>query len=406
MKVIISGAGLIGLLTAQALKARGIEFVVFDRDESVDARAHSGWAITIHWAMNMFKDLIPAHLVERVYGAQVRKEFHTRDSGNFMYIDAGSGEAVVRIPPLARLRVRREEIRSILMDGIDVQWGCKMVDVRTDDEGVVAVCSDGREFSGSVLLGCEGSNSATRRAIFGGSSGTGSGSALPDSVLGPNLHQLPIRFCGARVEMSAEETESIAQNFDPLLFQGTVPGTNTFFWFSMLSTPEYDGKYTAQVNLSWNDDDPHEKFVTSHDMARAMEKRAAGLSPKLRWLVDRAVEAPDQILEIKLRDWPAVEWDHRQGKIILAGDSAHAMTMYRGEAANHGIADVADLMKQVDQFTKGEMSWVDAVQNYCDNVKTRAAPAVLLSRQACIDAHDFTKIYAGSESPLLAMRKK
>ncbi|CAK7901597.1 hypothetical protein CAAN1_11S03620 [[Candida] anglica] len=398
-KFLISGAGLIGLLLAQAFKSRGIEFEIFDRDESIQFREESGWAITLHWALKTFQNLLPDELKEQIYSAQVRPDFHKQDTGNFRYINAGTGEFVVSIPPSARLRVRREQIRKILLQGIDVNWNCKTEKIDFD-EGVKVYCSGGKgtTFTGDVLIGCEGANSITRRLLF------------PNG--GGELYQLPIRFCGAKVKMSESEMNTLAKNFDPLLFQGTVPGTNTFFWFSVLSCPDYtgeEGTYYGQVNLSWNvPQDEDEPFTTTKEKAAAMKKHSKDLCPELSYLVDRAVEDYNSIVEIKLCDWDAVQWDTHGGKVLLAGDSAHAMTMYRGEAANHGITDVGELIKIIDSYysKENEKTWEEATTFYCKGIKERAAPAVLLSRQACIDAHDFSKITPHSTSPLLAIRKK
>lgn len=389
---IISGAGLVGLLIAQALKRRNIDFIIFDRDESVYFRENAGWAITLHWALENFKSLLPPDLVSEIYDAQVLPNFHQKDTGKFMYINAATGEPVVSIPPSKRLRVRREQIRRMLLKGIDVQWDCKLTSINTSESQVTVTCEGGKTFVGDVLIGCEGANSITRRII------------CPDNG---QCYQLPVRFCGAKVKMTKEEVDEIATTFDPLLFQGTVPETNTFFWFSMLSTPEYnkeEGAYYAQVNLSWNVPDYDEPFATKQEMASAMKSHSEGLHPKLKSLVDRAVLYPEQLLEIKLADWPVVEWANNT-QILLAGDSAHAMTMFRGEAGNHGITDAFELMVQIDAYLAQEKTWKEAAALYCENIKARAAPAVLLSRQACLDAHDYSKITPHTDSPLLSMRK-
>lgn len=393
-KFLISGAGIVGLLTAQALKARGIDFVIFDRDSDVLSREGAGWAITLHWALDSFLGLLPEDIVRDIYQAQVRKDFHARDTGNFKYINAATAESILTIPPSKRLRVRREQVRRALLKGLDVQWGCRLSDVSDVGLGVRVRCEAGQTFEGDVLLACEGSNSQTRRLLCGEAGA---------------LSYLPIRFCGAKVAMNKAQADAIAARFDPLLFQGTVPSTETFFWFSMLATPDYtqhEDVYHAQVNLSWKVRDPNEPFATPQDKASALLKHAQGLHADLLALVERAAHEPLQLVEIKLADWPHVQWDTHGQRILLMGDAAHAMTMYRGEAANHGITDVVDLIRELDKCMAGQQRWDDAARNYCAAVKARAGGAVLLSRQACIDAHDFSKISVTSDSPLLSMRKK
>lgn len=393
-KILISGAGIVGLLTAQAFKTRGIDYVVIDRDSDVNFRESAGWAITLHWALENFLNLLPPEIVLEIYNSQVRKDFHEHDTGNFRYINATTGSTILAIPPSKRLRVRREQIRRALLKGIDVQWDCKLSEITETSDGIIIKCASGRTFEGDVLLGCDGSNSATRRIICGEEG---------------KLNYLPIRFCGAKVKMTGEETDDIAARFDPLLFQGTVPKNETFFWFSMLATPEYSREedvFYAQVNLSWKVEDDEEPFATPEEKAAALLRHAKGLHPDLHELVQRAAEDSLQLVEIKLADWPQVQWDTRDNKILLLGDAAHAMTMYRGEAANHGITDVSDLIKDIDLYLAGIVTWEEVVSNYCSTVKARAGEAVLLSRQACLDAHDMSKIKVDSDSPLLSMRKK
>jgi hypothetical protein len=82
----------------------------------------------------------------------------------------------------------------------------------------------------------------------------------------------------------------------------------------------------------------------------------------------------------------------------------------RGEGANHAIVDVLDLVELVisqlpspDSATP--IAAVDlraALDRYEDRVVGRTRPAVLASRQACIDAHQWSRI--NEKSPLLSRR--
>lgn len=81
----------------------------------------------------------------------------------------------------------------------------------------------------------------------------------------------------------------------------------------------------------------------------------------------------------------------------------------RGEGANHAILDVLDFAtKAVTYFwetstTTREPGYIsNALEKYGRHVIQRARPAVLASRRACMDAHDFRRI--GPDSPLLSRR--
>lgn len=94
----------------------------------------------------------------------------------------------------------------------------------------------------------------------------------------------------------------------------------------------------------------------------------------------RVVESiPDDVLvqEIIVADWPCLEWKSCSG-VTLAEDAAHAMTMYRGEAANHGFLDALNLCK-LESVHTGDANQAEAVGKYEDEMRMRTARAVLLS---------------------------
>lgn len=122
-----------------------------------------------------------------------------------------------------------------------------------------------------------------------------------------------------------------------------------------------------------------------------------------------------EVKSVGLEDWVPRRglWDGN-GKATLVGDAAHAMTMYRGEAANHGIQDVEVLLAHIcpaitcggaDGYAQGHGEGLGgAIAAYEEEMIERTAPAVLTSRRACLDAHDYNTI--GEESPLVSKRAK
>jgi 2-polyprenyl-6-methoxyphenol hydroxylase-like FAD-dependent oxidoreductase len=71
----------------------------------------------------------------------------------------------------------------------------------------------------------------------------------------------------------------------------------------------------------------------------------------------------------------------------------------RGEAANHGVADVAALVEGLKKALAGEVGMREMLGTYESELKDRCRPAVLASRQACLDAHRWELVRNGS--PLL-----
>ena len=121
--VLIIGAGITGLVLGQALKNHAIPFTIYERDYDVAARGR-GWGLTIHWSLQTFLSLLPQHLVDRLPSVYVDPQASARgENGNFLFFDLQSGEARWKVPPSERIRVSRERLRALLLDGLDVQVG-------------------------------------------------------------------------------------------------------------------------------------------------------------------------------------------------------------------------------------------------------------------------------------------
>lgn len=109
---------------------------------------------------------------------------------------------------------------------------------------------------------------------------------------------------------------------------------------------------------------------------------------------------------INLEDW--LPRPNAAQRVALIGDAAHTMVMFRGDGANHAIADVAKLTEQILPLFRTANGNFDtdafetALTAYEDEMIARTYPAVRLSRQACLDAHDWKRI--NDKSPLIARR--
>jgi 2-polyprenyl-6-methoxyphenol hydroxylase-like FAD-dependent oxidoreductase len=317
--IIIAGGGVIGLTLAQALTTAGIPFRLYERDTSISRAA--GWGLTIHWALPALKSLIPPELFARFDTIQVDPEQGRKDTGRFVLLNIETLELVYVIPPAERQRIRRLGFRELLAEGVDINWGNAVTgfELKEGNEGVKVTLETGEDIEGSLLLGVDGSNSRIRRQLVGEEKG--------------KLNYLPVTGCGTTVRLTPEEVKPL-KAIDPLLFQGAAPSTGTFFWFSILSTPEVNGSlgtddeyYQGQVNISWMIKDGQGAIPEDQkEKVKFMKHLAEPFHETLRKVIN---SIPDDalILEVKLADWPTQEWDNHDGRITLVGDAAHAMTM-------------------------------------------------------------------------------
>lgn len=125
--IIIVGAGITGLLLAQSLRKYATAsnsaptFEIFERDPTPTFRG-AGWGLTIHWSLDQFVDLLPKHLLDRLPETFVDPEAVERgETGNFLLYDLQTGEEKYRVPPSKRIRVSRERLRILLMEGLEIK---------------------------------------------------------------------------------------------------------------------------------------------------------------------------------------------------------------------------------------------------------------------------------------------
>lgn len=412
-KILIVGGGLVGLSLAQALKARGIDFEIFERDESLDARK-AGWGITLHWGLPIFKSLVPERIFNRLSEAAVNPAAQLNgEKGAFTVYNLQTGATKFHAPGADMRRLKRSGLRQLLADGIDIQWSKQLESITADEgDGITAVFKDGSMSRGDCLVGCDGARSVVRRLLVGSDEET-------------NMHPLPCRLLGVSAVFPASTVQSI-RDLDPYFLLGGDESQDVFFYFSFLDSPSSNQRhekdsYTCQIMISWPLRPPELPEIPASPSAqlRFIKRLAKDWAHPFSTLL---AAIPDDTIPIvvRLEDWSpltrgrAVEtalpadhrpWNNFGGRATLAGDAAHAMTMYRGEAFNHGLRDVECLLECITPLFQSESTpnvagLQDAIGRYDVQLAIRGHNAVLASRQACLDAHDQKKINA--DSPLVA----
>lgn len=68
----------------------------------------------------------------------------------------------------------------------------------------------------------------------------------------------------------------------------------------------------------------------------------------------------------------------------------------RGEAANHGLLDAFHLAAAIERIYSGSTTPREAIDCYEAEMRERTRRAVLLSRQACRDAHSWDQLNENS----------
>ncbi|KAI1075421.1 hypothetical protein F5B20DRAFT_388840 [Whalleya microplaca] len=383
MHVLIIGGGIVGLTIAQGCRANGISYAIFERD--TEASRTQGWGLTLHWCLDAWKRTVGPETVAKLRNAVVDKTLN-HNEGNFPFLNCETGETRYKIPPSKyRLRLNRKKLRDILADGLHIQEGKKLVSVEETDGGVRAQFEDGTFAAGTILIGADGNNSNVRKHLL------------------PNDHALdllPVNLVGVIRHLTPEEAAPI-RAVDPLIIHGLHPKTGNFLWYSIQDCfQEPDGRHSfdALVIISWMVKDEIADAIPETNRGRIamMKQRASTFAEPLQSIVTGIPDDLDVTTPLRLADFPCRVWDNRGGRVTLAGDSAHTMTMYRGEGANHGILDAALLVDQLKKVHRGEVEQNEAINLYEAEMRPRTHDAVLKSRDAVFVAHDWDAITTDS----------
>jgi hypothetical protein len=162
--VLIIGGGISGLCLAQGLQKLSIDFKVFERDTSTDAR-QQGYRVRIHEGAQSIKNVLSPHVVPLfsqscACGGGMGGKFDAL-SLEFMPPPAQftkmSGPGGGPVPTT----VDRRFLRDVLMTDIadKVVFGKAFSHYELDSEGVTAHFADGSSERGRLLVGADGKHS-------------------------------------------------------------------------------------------------------------------------------------------------------------------------------------------------------------------------------------------------------
>jgi 2-polyprenyl-6-methoxyphenol hydroxylase-like FAD-dependent oxidoreductase len=321
--VLIAGAGMSGLTLAHQLQKENISFSIFDRDLNNVARAQ-GWALSLFGpALADLTASMPAEL------GPVEQTSHLLPldlPAQFVFYDItkpGMRAGVISDDSGKIVRCNRQRLRDWLLQGIDVQFGKRLVKVDESDEKVTVHFEDGTSESGDILVGAEGTRSVVRNHILKGQD------VMKPLALGSLVGEIELTGDDFARQLSLAHSGYIVMN-------STLGSDDQSAIFAALNRVSKDGKtgYYYFI-LLWvdkkapltTDENPYWTVRASKEQLATFAREKTKAYPDyLRVLVDKvAVEGYSspgfqlQGVQLEAEQLPA-------GKVIVIGDAAHSMT--------------------------------------------------------------------------------
>ncbi|WP_433124935.1 FAD-dependent monooxygenase [Micromonospora sp. CA-240977] len=304
--VIVAGAGPTGLMLAAELGLAGVPVVLLERRATVPT-----WSQTFGFHLSS-QQMFRQRGLDKFDGA-----------GRFPSFDWGFPGLTNAEPEKFPIVFPQRRVEKLLADrvaelGVVTRRGHEVVGVEADAEGVtVTVNGPDGEYSvrGSYLVGCDGGRSVVRKAVGIGFPGT-------EATLSGRTGDVEI--------LNEEYRNGIGSPFFPTGLAATV------------QNPDDPSLSRATVVEFTAERPPDEVPITVEEFVAAFE-RVSGITLKVAgspWLT-------------RFGDATRLAERYREGRVFLAGDSAHIHFASAGQGLNTGIQDAVNLGWKLASVLRG-----------------------------------------------------
>ena len=323
--VLVVGGSLVGLSASLFLARHGVDHLVVERHPGT--AVHPRAAFLLQRTVEQFRaagiqdEVVAAAEREFVQnGAIVSMESLAGRELQWFYQNINDG--VTHLSPVPRIFVTQIGLEPVLREaaaarGARLRYGCEMLSLTPDEDGVTAVLRDRAEGTESTVraryvVAADGVRSRVRQQL-----------GIPMLGHGTFSDSITIYFRADVRKLLGERNLSVVYVFGPRL-QG-------FFRFAI------DGRSGFLV-VNSAVDDSGEKSTTVG--ATATDEKCVAY-------VREALGDPDLPVEIEnVQRWSAAaEWAERfrAGRVLIAGDAVHVMPPTGGYGGNTGVQDADNL---------------------------------------------------------------
>ncbi|KAI1411825.1 putative dehydrogenase [Hypoxylon sp. FL1857] len=329
-RVIIAGAGPVGLYTAHALAKANIDYVVLEQQSELVRYRGAGTVLLPH-ACRLMDQIGLYQRIEEV-GTRMHDKLATLQNGQQLsrFRLFGPMEESFGYPCLG---LSRGQLLQVLYESLPeresrVKTNARVVNIETDDSGVRVHLADGRIEEGDIIIGVDGVHSQTRTIMNRLARESSNTAGENDDY--PMVAHFRGLFGRARVPEGLETGLFIESHGSGVVTQTSA--TKEFIYYSLvraLPTPTTEQR-------KYSDQELEEEARSASEI-----NLLPGVKLKDIWAI---TERGDAAL-VNLEEGIINKWYH--GRIVLLGDAVHKMTNINGLGVNTGMQSAAVLVNQL-----------------------------------------------------------
>ncbi|CAO3563772.1 unnamed protein product [Mortierella alpina] len=341
-KVLISGAGLGGLMLGALLERAGIDFAIYEQADRY-IRIGSAMALTAN-VLPLFDQIGILPMVLEKSKPVEKVECYNEKLKLFLPLQyhhtekfAGYLTRVIPHPDLYDILYSQVPEHKIL-------WGKKIIRIQEDHDGVSIGCTDGTSYRGQVVVGADGAHSGVRESMYKG---------LSEKGELPRADKEDVSFNGVCL---LGETKVLKADKFPLLRQSssiiqTMYGEKLPYYWAIVPTHRnticwliihfFDRGLlqSAETITRW-------KSQPAGDMCEALKDLPLPCGENLT-LQDLMEETSRELLS-KIMHEERFFQTWYSGRAVLMGDACHKMTPCAGLGAVNALQDAAVLANYLD----------------------------------------------------------
>ncbi|GAA0731753.1 NAD(P)/FAD-dependent oxidoreductase [Aquimarina litoralis] len=373
--IAIVGSGLAGSLLAIYLRKRNHKVTVFDRRPDIRQVKFSGRSINLAMSVRGWKALDTVGIGEEIRKLAIpmdKRTMHVNGQPIYHQYYGKEGEAIYSI---SRGVLNRKMISLAEESGAVFRFNEKVWDVNLPEAKIYTgetEKGEWKEYQYDLIFGCDGAFSRVRHKM------------QRRSRFDYSQDFLDAGYKELGIPANEDGTHKLDKNSLHIWPRGK---------FMLIALPNLDGSFTCTLFMPHEGENSFESLKSDEEVKKFWQKYFPDTIDLMPTLLNDFNNNPTSAL-VTMKCYPWSYWD----KVVLVGDSAHAIVPFYGQGINAGFEDIS-VLDQIIEDHNGE-NWQEIFEEY-QKVRKPSADAI-----AELSYRNFMEMSSKTADSNFLLRKK